>query len=229
MKETIYTIPVNEIFEVSDGCPICRMRDTLEAKYVEYITGAAMMEPDIRMMTNVTGFCERHYRKMFALGGQRLPICLMLVSHLAEVDRTMLKKPDKGSIKKIEELRDSCYVCNIMETQLSHEMETLYRLYKNEPEFRALFANQEQLCLPHYRRLVSEGKKHLGSQYGDFCKTAHRLVRGQCELLEARLKMFEDAFDHRNAGKPMPEEARDALERTVEFLVGHDPSEDGRK
>lgn len=225
MKETIYTIPVNEIFEVSDGCPICRMRDVLETKYVEYITGAAMMEPDIRMMTNVSGFCERHYRKMFELGGQRLPICLMLVSHLSHVDREMLHRPDKGSVKKLETLEGSCFVCSYIERQLSHELETLYRLYKNEPEFRRLFDGQDQLCLPHYRRMVSEGKKHLGGQYSAFCKSAHRLVRTQSELLAKQLKMFEDSFDHRNAGVPMPEEARDSLERTVEFLVGHKPTE----
>ena len=47
MKENICTIPVNEVFEVHDGCPICRMRDLIEAKYIDYITGPAMMEPDI--------------------------------------------------------------------------------------------------------------------------------------------------------------------------------------
>ena len=36
MKENICTIPVNEVFEKNDGCPICRMRDLIEAKYNEY-------------------------------------------------------------------------------------------------------------------------------------------------------------------------------------------------
>jgi len=226
MRETICTIPVNEIFEVNDGCPICRMRDHLENYYIDYITGAAMMEPDIRMMTNVQGFCDRHYRKMFELGKQRLPICLMLVSHLATVERSMLKKPDSASAKKIAALEGNCFVCSYIEKQLAHEMETVYNLYKNEAEFRALFEKQEQLCLPHYRRLLTEGKKHLGGKYSEFCKTAHRLALGQSQLLAKQLKMFEDSFDHRNAGVPMPMEARDSLERTVEFLVGQKPVDD---
>ena len=43
MKETICTIPVNDVFGPREGCPVCRMHDMLEQKYVEYITGAAMM------------------------------------------------------------------------------------------------------------------------------------------------------------------------------------------
>lgn len=44
MRETICTIPINDVFGPKEGCPICRLRDMLEHNYVEYITGAAMME-----------------------------------------------------------------------------------------------------------------------------------------------------------------------------------------
>ena len=30
MREDICTIPVSDVFEVNDGCPICRMYDMLE-------------------------------------------------------------------------------------------------------------------------------------------------------------------------------------------------------
>jgi len=226
MRETICTIPVNEIFEQTGGCPICRMKAHLESYYIDYITGAAMMEPDIRIMTNNAGFCERHYRKMFELGKQRLPICLMLVSHLATVERDMLRKPDKASVRRMEDLEHSCFVCSYIEKQMVHEMETVYQLYKNEPEFRALFAKQDQLCLPHYRWVLSEGKKPLGKHYAEFSRMAHALATKQSALLAEHLKMFEDSFDHRNAGVPMPEVARDSLERTVEFLTGHNPAGD---
>ena len=60
MRDDICTIPVSEVFEVNDGCPICRMRDMLEQRTVEYIMGAAMMEPDVRIETNRAGFCHVH-------------------------------------------------------------------------------------------------------------------------------------------------------------------------
>ena len=54
MRESILTIPVNEVFEPREGCPICAMRNTVEQHISEYIMGAAMMEPDVRMETNLS-------------------------------------------------------------------------------------------------------------------------------------------------------------------------------
>ena len=81
MREDICTIPVSEVFEPKDGCPICRMFDRSEEHLVEYITGAAMMEPDVRIATNDVGFCPRHYSKML---GQRnrLSVALTIETHL---------------------------------------------------------------------------------------------------------------------------------------------------
>ena len=65
MIDSIYTIPIKDVFEPKDGCPVCRLRDTLETRCVEYILGAAMMEPDIRIKTNELGFCRKHFNMMF--------------------------------------------------------------------------------------------------------------------------------------------------------------------
>ena len=223
MRETICTIPVNEVFEVVDGCPICRMRKTIEEKYIDYITGAAMMEPDVRVMTNEIGFCERHYNQMLALGQKRLPICLMLESHLQHIGEDLLKTPDKKSIEKLGKLENTCFVCDMMEMNLARALDTVYRSYKNESEFRALFDSQKQLCAPHYRRLVSEGKKTVGGFYKQFAASANRQAKAWDDELYADMKGFEDAFDHRNAGRPMPEKSRDAIERTIKFITSRDP------
>lgn len=199
------------------------MRDFIEAKYIDYITGAAMMEPDIRQMTNEIGFCERHFTGMLELGRQRLPICLMLETHVREIGETMLAKTDSKSLKKMENLEHTCFVCDQIENHLARALDTVYRSYRSEEEFRALFAKQEYLCLPHYRRLLAEGKKTLGGKYGEFVENANRLAKNQCERLQAEMKGFEDAFDHRNAGKPMPEQSRDSIERAMQFITGRYP------
>ena len=64
MKDSIYTIPLSEVLEPKDGCPICRLRNILEDRCLEYIMGAAMMEPDIRIETNREGFCFPHFERM---------------------------------------------------------------------------------------------------------------------------------------------------------------------
>ena len=82
--EKIYTIPVNDAFNVQDGCPFCRMYKTLEDNELDIILGASMMEPDIRIETNKLGFCREHYEKMFGMKN-RLSLALMLESHLDEL------------------------------------------------------------------------------------------------------------------------------------------------
>ena len=85
--EQIYTIPINEAFEESLGddspvCPLCRIFNKFESEELELILGASMMEPDVRIKTNKLGFCRPHFDKMLA-AGKKLPIALMLESHLA--------------------------------------------------------------------------------------------------------------------------------------------------
>ncbi|MEG0230194.1 MAG: DUF6062 family protein, partial [Oscillospiraceae bacterium] len=65
-NNSIYTIPVTDIFQDKCGCPFCKLYETLELRSIEYITGAAMMEPDIRIKTNQMGFCNKHLSKMLS-------------------------------------------------------------------------------------------------------------------------------------------------------------------
>lgn len=224
MKETICTIPVNEVFEEKQGCPICTMRSLIEQKYIEYITGAAMMEPDIRVETNRTGFCERHFSMMLNVSSVRLPIALMLSTHLQEIESRLLATPDKRSLEGLAKLEESCFVCDYMKTHLDRYIDTVMRTYRAEPEFRALFEQQEYLCLPHYRMLAVSGKKQLGGMYKQFLQTAHRLVLARAQSLGVDYKGFTDAFDYRNAGKPMPEASRDVIERSIEFITSRKPN-----
>lgn len=125
MKETICTIPINDIFMPKDGCPICRMEDMLEKQYVKFITGDAMMEPNIRIETNKKGFCHRHFSQMFTVG-QKLPNALILESHLQEIiDKYMpakLKgKPDKNNLRALRKsylpamsVTESQAICTIL-------------------------------------------------------------------------------------------------------------------
>ena len=80
MRDDITSIPISEVFEPKDGCPVCRLRDMLEERSVTYITGAAMMEPDVRIETNKKGFCHLHYGQMLK-NSKQLTIALILQSH----------------------------------------------------------------------------------------------------------------------------------------------------
>ena len=52
MKETIYTIPVNDAYNSDLECPLCQLRKRCEDNEIEYYLGPSLMEPDTRKITN---------------------------------------------------------------------------------------------------------------------------------------------------------------------------------
>ena len=213
MRNDICTIPVNEVFEVVDGCPICRMYNTVEDHILDYIMGAAMMEPDVRIETNKQGFCPDHLSKMMARRG-RLSLALMLSTHTEEL-KTALKKPEKA-----KEVGDSCFVCSKIEWGMSRMLETVCRSYEQDRDFRALFDAQEHFCLKHFNLLNSvASKKTMRRYYKDFQKSLYDTTLSSLETLESDLKKYCSMYDYRNSGEEADwGNSRDSVERTVEFL-----------
>lgn len=225
MRDDICTIPVSEVFEVNDGCPICRMRDTIEERIIEYIMGDAMMEPDVRIETNKVGFCEWHYGKMMSRRG-RLQLALMLQTHVDEINNKIFKKSIFTSATKRGEkaatVSDTCFVCDKIEYGISRMIDTIYRCYENEKDFRELFNNQDMFCLPHYERLILGADKHkMRSYHGEFTKNLTRITGDYSKKLHEQLSEYVTIYDYRSKKSDADNlESRDSVERTVAFLNG---------
>jgi len=216
MKADIVNIPVSEVFEKREGCPLCTMRDALEARVVDYITGAALMEPDVRLETNDRGFCERHFG-MLLQKKNRLGVALLLESHLAEVD----KKVFGGRFGR-KKAADSCFVCDKVDRAARPMLTTVCRLYETEPESRELFASQECRSLPHSGELV-ELSAGMNKRYGpDFAEAAAGLCRSYLTALRRDVTHFTKMFDYRNHAADWGN-SKDAIERAVWWLTGRKP------
>ncbi|AGC67280.1 extracellular solute-binding protein family 1 [Thermoclostridium stercorarium subsp. stercorarium DSM 8532] len=103
MKERIYTIPVNEAFEVDSECPMCILEKRVEDDAIRYTLGPSMMEPDTRIETNKKGFCNRHFAKLYNTQENRLPLGLIIDTHLMEQNgilRDMYQKAMPGIQKE---------------------------------------------------------------------------------------------------------------------------------
>ena len=229
MKETIYTIPISEVFEPRDGCPICRLRDALEQRAVAYILGAAMMEPDVREETNRLGFCAGHYQMMLERRS-RLQMGLTLQTRLA----TLLQELDRPPVKqkKAGPAGEGCYICGQIEWAMSRMYANLYQLYGAQEEFRVLFSEQPFFCYPHYKALVAGSGAVAKRVQGQFVDEARRLCRGQLQALYDDVTKFCNMFDYRNNGRQDWGNARDAIERGVGFVTGRTADggkEEGRK
>ena len=226
MKESIYTIPVSEVLEPRDGCPLCRMQDTLEKRAIEYIMGAAMMEPDVRQETNRQGFCSNHYNMMLSQRN-RLSLALMLQSRLAELlDQNLSIQPAKVSL--IERLKgegssqkEDCYICGKIQWAMDRMVNNLLSMYNRQEEVRTLFEQQPKLCYPHYKLLMEqiEGiEKKYRKQFSDAAK---RLVKAEMETLFQDVSHFCNMFDYRNSSlKADWGNSRESIERAICFLTG---------
>lgn len=230
MREDITSIPVSEVFEPRDGCPICRMRDMLEARVCDYITGAAMMEPDVRIETNKQGFCIDHYR-MLLQRRNRLGVALILESHLAELEKQVfagppvLGKSSRRQAKSAGKATDTCFVCAQVDWAMERMLATVCRLWENERDFRRLFEEQSALCLPHFSLLSEKAEGQMSKKAApDFVKAAAALCRRYLTELRGDVSHFCRMFDYRNTGEDADwGNSRDAIERAVWWLTSREP------
>ncbi|MGN1102739.1 MAG: DUF6062 family protein [Huintestinicola sp.] len=224
MRESILTIPISEILEPRDGCPICRMRDMLEQRTVEYIMGAAMMEPDVRIETNRAGFCHVHFQQMMKQKN-RLSLALMLQTHLAAVDeqlfsRKKLFEPKNARKVKLSKINESCFVCEKVDWGMERLMRTFFEMF-SQADFRKLLSEQEYICLPHFDLLQSLAPAYLQkNELDDFNKLVSSLTEKYIESLYADVSHYCNMYDYRNTGKDADwGNSKDSIERAVKFLV----------
>ncbi|MBR1863633.1 MAG: hypothetical protein IJ806_06070 [Ruminococcus sp.] len=225
MRESILTIPVTEIFEPKCGCPICCLRDTLEQRTVDYIMGAAMMEPDVRIETNRQGFCKIHFEQMRNCKN-RLSLALMLQTHLQSLQKNVLNRQSifegkNAKQKRVSAVNNDCFVCDKIEWGMSRIMVTLFELYVQQSEFRDLFSQQELLCLPHYDMLTSACADHMDKNCQKrFREACSELTEKYLAGLEKDITHYCNMYDYRNTGADADwGNSKDSIERAIKFLT----------
>ena len=227
--EQIFTIPVNEEFDLCRerpecGCPICRLYRRLQRDELDIILGASMMEPDIRIMTNEQGFCNKHYGMML-VRKRMLGMGLILETHLDEVKksisaRSLLKDPSAASISAIERLNGECYVCGRIKRNLDAMISTAVYLYETDLDFRPKFAAQPYFCLPHYSAMVGYAAKKMNKKlFREFFDTAQQIQKKYAEQLRGDVSWFCKKFDYNYENEPWYN-SKDSVQRSVKFLTG---------
>lgn len=228
--EQIYTIPVNETFEEckndkSLGCPFCRLYKKLEDNELELILGASMMEPDTRKKTNEQGFCRDHWAKMNSRG-KKLPLTLIIQSHLAEVD-SLLKKPGllpsvsgSDTAKRLQKLSSDCYVCRRVNYNFERMNETAALLWEADESFTAKLT-AAPFCLPHFAEFIQIASKALKSKpFGELYRALYAMEDKYLSDTREHIDSFARKFDYRYANEPYSGE-ENAVEEAFEALNGN--------
>ena len=220
--ETIYTIPIHEAYEAKCGCPLCKLEADLEKISLEYVLGAAMMEPDVRIETNRYGFCAKHFRDMLGMQ-KRLPLALVLESHTRELLSAITQdSPSKKEFPiladKISTAVEDCYVCRQIKDRLSKYYSNVIHLWLVEPEFKTLTREQEYFCPHHLAGLLTFAKSELNKKYfSDFYKDHTQKTAELLKKVSENVSKFAKSFDHRFANEPLGE-AKTAVEDAISFL-----------
>lgn len=238
MKEQIYTIPVNEAFDKSCGCPFCDLYLELEKNRLEYTLGAAMMEPDARTLTNSLGFCTRHFNMLLKMPN-KLSFALILDTHIQELRKkhdlnktavlsnnrkSLFYKKDVCAADKLsaslKENENSCYVCSQISNTFNRYTEVFFYMYENDKEFLKKFENVKYFCLPHYKLLVENSKKYLSAKKCDeFVRSIFEKQQTALQTLNDDIHKFTLKFDYRNRDLPWGT-AKDAPKRCAYALGG---------
>ena len=231
MRESILTIPINEVFEPREGCPICAMRNTVEQHICEYIMGAAMMEPDVRQETNALGFCYTHFNELLKQNN-RLSLGLMLNTYLATLRGDIFEKKSifftKGAkAKKCSEIENTCFVCSKVDWGVEHMLDTVFTMFREDGRFRTLYSTQKYICIHHYNLIMSHVPTKLPkNEQKAFIDATDQLVENYIKELNGDVNEFCNSFDYRNAGKLHREDmehVRNSIERSIEFLTSRKP------
>lgn len=104
MKETLYTIPLNDAVNAGDECPFCYIERAVEQDLMDFVlgSGSSYMESDVREATDKAGFCREHFKKMFDYGNT-LGNGWILKTHYMKMNREMASQfkeftPNKSTL-----------------------------------------------------------------------------------------------------------------------------------
>lgn len=228
MKEKIYTIPVNDAFDKNSECPVCAMFQKLENNAVEYTMGPSYMEDDIRAETDKKGFCQKHIKQVYDMEN-RLGFALVMKTHLdkviADLDK-LSKEPVKGKtlFKKVEapsvcgyiqQLEQSCFVCDRIQNTFDRYIDTILYLYKSDSDFRKKYKECKGFCTAHYGLLIQKGQETLSGATGEeFMADTNSLYLENMKRVRDDVAWFINKFDHKYADEPW-KNAKDALPRAM--------------
>lgn len=246
MKETLYTIPLNDAVNAQDECPFCFIEREVEQDLLDFAlgSGSSYMESDVREATDKAGFCRTHFKKMFDYGNT-LGNAWILKTHYMRMNAEMAEQfksfaPAKstlmGRLKKnterqnpigiwVEEKEKSCYICNRFADTYERYMDTFFFMYKKDQNFRDRILDSKGFCLHHFGDLCEAADKRLSDkEKQEFFPAMFSLMEKNMERLSEDVSWMVEKFDYRNKDADW-KNSKDAIQRGMQKLKGGYPAD----
>lgn len=227
MKEQLYSIPVNDAFAADCECPVCQMYHKLETDSVEYTMGPSYMEDDTRALTDAKGFCGKHIKMVYDQDN-RLGMAWVMKTHfdktINDIKKVMPSGPaklikkvisDSPLIKYIDNLDNSCFVCDRINNFFDQYVDTIFFLWKKDDEFKEKFKSAKGFCTPHYSLLLKKAAAHLkGDDLESFVGIINDMYITNMERVRDDLAWFINKFDYKYQNEPWYN-AKDSVIRSL--------------
>jgi hypothetical protein len=250
MKETLYTIPLNDAVNAGDECPFCFIEREVEQDLLDFVlgSGSSYMESDVREATDKAGFCREHFKKMFDYGNT-LGNAWILKTHYMRINAEMKqqfqsytpgKTPLMGKFRKsstrtnpigmwVEEKEKSCYICNRFADTYERYMDTFFYMYKKDEDFRKRIKESKGFCLHHFGDLCEASETRLGDkEKKEFYAAMFELMENAMARLQADVDWLVEKFDYRNKDADW-KTSKDAVQRGMQKLKGGYPADPAYK
>ncbi len=231
MKEKIYTIPITESYEQDSECPFCYIEKNLENDAVDYALGAAMMEPDYRIVSNEKGYCNKHFSMMLA-HPNKLSLALVLETHMEELTKKLEGINPQPAVKKglfskkeipqadeLSKLTCSCVICDKIEETLKRYTDVFFYMWEKDENFRKKVLSSKGFCMKHYAHLVDAAYSCL-KHPEEFITPVRENQLENLKRIKEDVHRFTLKFDYRNKDMEWGT-AQDAPKRSAEKLRGY--------
>jgi len=232
---------VHDAYREGGECPLCWLMDAGERSYLRSFQGSRVMEPNVRIKTNESGFCREHYKRLYR-GENKLGLGLVVHTHLQTwlprlrkaldearrpEDAARPRKGGKGAggrrgtpLETLKDLRDSCFICDMLAMDRNRYVETILYLWKEDEEFRGTLLGSRGFCIEHFRVVAGKAEEYLkeADRAGFFAELVPIMIQS-LERLERDVFEFTQLFQDSNKSLGT-EEQRTALVRVLQKLAG---------
>jgi hypothetical protein len=220
---------------VAGECPLCLLAEWAEETYLRSFQHSRVMEPNVRVKTNDTGFCPLHYRKLYE-GENKLGLGLMVHTHLREklpliqesleAMRAGAAAGRKGAGRleeaaaSLENMHDTCFICDLLKLDLDRYAFTILYLWRKDAEFLSTFRSSRGFCLSHFLVMVAKGRRMMrADRLQRWLEDCIPLMMASLQELERDLLSFTQLHHDANRGLGSDGE-RTALARVLQKLAG---------
>ena len=129
----------------------------------------------------------------------------------------LIKKgiPTSSLIQYIDKLNSSCFVCDRINNFFDQYVDTVFFLWKKDPEFKEKFKNAKGFCTPHYSLLLKTAARLLkGEDLEEFVGIVNEMYITNMERVRDDVAWFINKFDYKYQNEPWYN-AKDSVIRSL--------------